>query len=152
MLLLVPAAFLTLGARWLWFQPRRPIDPNPLVGRLSASFTDPGDIVADRVSIDIRYNLALSVKHAQKGTTYLVWAEVWLEDQSTRLPTVMHTFAAPLTVGGRESVSGAFTWKPIKVRPGTYDLNHRLRFQDPSRGWTGHSGGRSFGIEIPAAQ
>jgi hypothetical protein len=136
MILVGLAGLACLGVReyWAWMRRRdhrNSVSPSTLSASTGRSIQL--DWCADRpVPVSVTYNFAFGPKKPEPGTTCMLLAELWFEDQQTGLAVEGYTFDAPLTVGGREAASGSFTWEAQLPHPGRYFLNSRLYYVDPA--------------------
>lgn len=135
MMVLVAILGLTcLGAREYWARSvrrgqRNPVDPS----WLSAIAGPRNQLVwaaGQPIPVVITYNFRFGTPKPPPGTTCLLFAEVWFQDEKTGLAVDGYTFDAPLTVGGRQVASNSFTWDALIPRPGRYQLRYILYWMD----------------------
>jgi hypothetical protein len=149
MVVVAIVALITLGGRefWAWWLRRgyrNPVFPSTLSARAGIN-TNHVLVPGRPIPVSITYNFTFSNPKPPQGATCVVWASVWFEDRETRRYVEGYTFDAPLTVGGRESATGTFTWDAMIPRPGHYLLHYRLYHGLPGGDLKhGNGGGTSY--------
>ena len=161
-------ALAAFGARYSWERWLYRGYPNPIDASMDVQYGRDGNLIpgnqtiihavypmslvaGDPIPVGVGYRVRLLRPMPPPGTTYNVWMGVWFEDQETGLPVDGYTFALPLTVGGRESASGTFTWNAAITQPGTYALHHYAYYKAPFGEWRGRGGGMTGGFFVEAA-